>query len=261
MIKIKLLRLKNQLSILSILIAHLKKKWRLEMAGITSIGMMVLLGIILPAVASKVYDQSGNFFEYAMMYMGVAILGIVYLIYIHTDITLSRITYEISYSKRLWLFMRHCYSNIVKEYELFIEEHNKGEYRSSNRYYDLTVVSTIFFNIFRMYFRVMDDKMKNSEPYLIDAEEMAALYSDKNFEEFYSKLFFKPTLYEEYTPYDTVLVDILDKVLKELYTKSYFVSYYNDRYIVDLVKHILSTWYNSVVDYSLTGPIDDTYVI
>jgi hypothetical protein len=231
------------------------------MAGITSIFMMIILGVILPAIASKLYDQSGSFFEYAMMYMGVAILGIVYLIYTHSNVSLSRISYEISYTKRLWHFMRNCYSNIVKEYKLFIEENHNGEYRSSNQYYDLTVVSAIFFNIFEMYFKVMDDKSKNSEPYLIDAEEMTALYSDKNFEEFYSKLFFKPTLYEEYTPYDTVLVDILDKVLKELYSKSYFVSYYNDRYIVDLVKRILSSWYNSVVDYSLTGPLDDRYVI
>ena len=260
---IKLLEIKNQLSIVFILIAHLKKKWRIEMAGLTSIFMMIVLGVILPAVASKWYNQTGDFFEYVMTYMSVAILGILYLIYTHSNVSLSRISYEVSYTKRLWYFMRHCYSNIIREYKLFIEENNNGKYRSSNQYYDLTVVSTIFFNIFRMYFKVMDDKMKNSEPYLIDTEEMAALYSDKNFEEFYSKLFFKPTLYEEYTPYDTVLVDILDKVLKELYTKSYFVSYYNDRYIVDLVKRILSSWYNSVVDYSLTGPLtdDDSYVI
>ena len=243
------LRVSNQLSIVSILVAHLYKKWRLERAGITSIFMMLILGILLPAIASNFYNEHGNFAIYAILYMTIAMTVLIFLIFRNTNITLSRVTYEISYAKRLFKFIRHCYANTTSEYRTFILLNNNGKYRSNNEYCDMTVVSTIFFNIFKMYFKVMDDKMKNSEPYLIDTEEMTALYSDKNFEEFYSKLFFKPTLYESYTPYDTVLVYILDKVLRTLYTKSYFVSYYNDRYIVDLVKHILRGWYDYVVVY------------
>jgi hypothetical protein len=260
MIRLKLLGIKNNLTMISILIAHLKQKWRLEMAGVTSMIMMVLLGVLLPAIASGFYDQHGTFFGYSIMYMVAAILGIVFIIFTNSDLSLSRITYEISYSKRLYRFMRHCYDRTLKEYDIFLLNNNYGAYRTKNKLYDHEVVSTIFFNIFKMYFKVMDDKSKDSEPFLIDTEEMKALYSDQNFEEFYSRLFFKPTLYESYTPYDTVLVDILDKVLRSLYTKSYFISYYNDRYIVDLVKHILSHWYDSVVNYH-NRPLDEHFVL
>ena len=37
------------------------------MAGITSIIMMIILGIILPAIASILYDQHGHFTEYALL--------------------------------------------------------------------------------------------------------------------------------------------------------------------------------------------------
>lgn len=241
--------------ILKLLVGYLKKKWRLEFAGVVSVLLMMLLGVLLPAIASELCGLYDNFFRIAFIYTSIAIVFITVMIIADSKLTMAWIVYEAKYSGRLLQFMLSCYHNMQSEYDNFIKENFESRDQLLINY-DHTVIRTIFFKIFSMYFYTMNKKMKNPEPYLIDMQEMHDLYTSRSFNDFYSKLFFSPTPIVGNTPYEQVIVDILDGVLTKLYSKPWFVDYYNDEFILGMIKYILANWYKNIVPYGSCQPID-----
>lgn len=250
-----ILRAHDYCSIVALLGGHLKKKWRLEFAGAVSVLLMMALGVLLPAIASELVGLYNDFLGMAFMYTSIAVLVIMLMILADSEMTVSRMVYEIRYSARLLKFMVSCYRSIQLEYNQFVTL-RFGKRDQTFMEYDHTVISTIFFKIFSMYFYTMNEKMKNPEPYLIDMQEMHDLYASRSFNDFYSALFFKPSTTVGNTPYKQVLVDILDGVLTELYSKPWFVDYYNDKIILEMIKHILENWYGNIVSYRSYQPLD-----
>lgn len=244
-------------SILVLLCGHLKKKWRLEFAGLVSVLLMMVLGVVLPAITSVLFGFHDDFAEVAFTYTSIAILVVGVMIVANSDVTFSRMVYEVRYSFRLLRFMVFCYRNTLHEHKRYVLT-KIGDRDATAMGYDHTVVSTIFLKIFGMYFHTIDEKMKNPEPYLIDVQEMSDLYRSKSFDDFYSTLFFQPVMTVRDTPYEQVLVDIFDGVLTKLYSKPWFVDYYNDEIVFGMVKHILANWYGNIVPFGSCQPIGHT---
>lgn len=255
MIKNWIFRVHDYGLILLMLGEHLKKKWRLEVAGIVSVFLMVILGGLLPAITSTLFGLYDNFLEIAFIYISITVLATIIRILTASKMTFSRMVYEVRYSIRMLKFMLSCYHNIQLEYSKFISS-TLGDRDRTYMEYDHTVVSTIFFKILSMYFYTMAEKMKNPEPYVIDMQEMHDLYYSRSFNDFYSTLFFRPSLTVKGTPYEQVLADILDGVLTQLYSKPWFVDYYNDEIIYGIVKRILENWYENIIPYGSCQPID-----
>lgn len=253
MIKRWMVRAHDYCSIVVLLGGHLKKKWRLEFAGAASVFFMMFLGVLLPAIASKLVGFYDDFLGIAFMYTSIAVLVIMLMILADSKMTVSRMLYEIRYFARLLKFMVSCYRNIQLEYNRFVTL-RFGKRDQTFMEYDHIVISTIFFKIFSMYFCTMDEKMKNPEPYLIDIQEMHDLYTSRSFNDFYSTLFFRPSTIVDNTPYEQVLVDLLDDILTKLYSKPWFVDYYNDKIILEMIKHILANWYRNIVSYRSCQP-------
>ena len=249
-----LLRIQDYFSIMVLFLGHLRKKWRIECAGIISVFLMMVLGVLLPAITSALFGFHGDFVEVAFTYSSFATILIAILVIVNADLTTSRIIYEARYSYRLWRFMFSCYHNIVREYLKFAKA-NGIPRESIIMEHDRTIVSTIFLRIFTMYFYNMDVKMKNPEPYLIDIKEMSDLYNAKSFNDIYSKIFFQPELKNGNAPYAQVVIDILDDVLTKLYSKPWFVDYYNEKIVFNMVQHILTNWYGNIVPFRSCQPL------
>lgn len=249
--KCLLIKIHDYLSIIFLLGYHLRKKWRLETSGIISILFMMFLGLLLSTITSIMYNYELEVVGVLITYVFMTVGALSVLITAKSNLTFSRLLYESKYFVRLFNFMRKCYQNLIKQYKIFLELNAEFKRTRINISYDLTVIRTIFLKIFKMYFDSMYAKQKNSEPYLIDTQEMKNLYTSKEFNDFYSTLFFNPSCTGVNTPYEQVLIHILDEVMTTLYKKSWFVDYYDEKTVFQLVKYILSNWYESIVEYSM----------
>lgn len=259
MLRCLLVRILDYLNIVGLLLSHIKKKWRLELSGFISGVFVIILGFLLPNVISLLYGESLDFTNASITYISMTIFGLIIMITMSSKskMTFSRLLYEIRYNFRLLRFMVECYHNIIDKYRDFLRMHAEIKRTSKEKYHDLTIVGTIFFKIFKMYFETMDSKNKNSEPYLIDTQEMKNLYTSKDFNDFYSNLFFADICKDTKNSFEKVLIYILDEVLTALYKKSWFVEYYDERTVFQLVKYILTNWYDHIVKYSLIHKYND----
>lgn len=255
--KYLLIKVKDYFSIFYLLLYHLRLKWRLEIDGVVSVFFMMALGLLLSTITSIMYGYPLDFFSVLVTYISLTVGGIAVLINFRSNLTFSRLIYEYKYFVRVLRFMIKCYENLLEQYKEFLALHADFKERYHKLSYDLTVVSTIFFQIFKLYFETMDKKQKNSESYLIDTQEMKNLYTSKEFNDFYSTLFFEPTCQDDNTPYEQVLIHILDEVMTTLYKKPGSVDYYDEYTVFQLVKYILSHWYGNVIEYSLDQKVNE----
>lgn len=249
-----LLRFRYYISIVLLLLSHVQQKWKIYPKKLFSIISMIILGIFLQLIASFLFRSSVDMFNIGVTSISIVICGIAILM-INSETPISRILYELKYFKRMYTFMIECYQNLLQEYRIFLKIHKLDGIRSNKSSKDLTVISIIFFKIFQMYFAAMDVKHKNSEPYLIDTQEMENLYRSGDFNNFYSTLFFDAECKNSNTSYEQILIHILEEVMTALYQKSWFVDYYDEYTIFQLIKHILTHWYGNVVQYSINDTI------
>lgn len=249
MLACMLIKIKNYGRILLLLLFHVKQKWKICPKKILSIFLIMIAGILLPFIASNLYGLSIDYFTIISTSISMGICGLIILV-ISSNIPISRVLYELRYFKRMLNFMLECYQNLIHEYKTFLKTHTIYN-RSNKKSKDLTVISIIFFKIFTLYFDTMNKKNKNSEPYLIDTQEMENLYCSKNFNNFYSTLFFDPSCNISNTSYDAILLQILEEVMTTLYQKSWFIEYYDEYTVFQLIKYMLTHWYGNIVQYKL----------
>lgn len=246
-----LAKLCDYIAIVGLLLSHIKKSRRIELSGFISGIFIVVLGFLLPNIVALLYGESLDITNGSITYISMTIFGLIILMTANSKLTFSRFIYEIKYNFRLLRFMIECYNKLLQRYRDFLKIHPEIKRSKKEKYHDLTIVSTIFFKIFRMYFEAMEIKNKSSEPYLIDTQEMKNLYTSKDFNDFYSSLFFNNICKDTKNSFEKVLIYILDEVLTTLYKKSWFVEYYDERTVFQLVKYILTHWYDSIVQYNI----------
>lgn len=244
-------------SIVLLLLSHVQQKWKIYPKKLLSIVSMIILGILLQVLVSFLFGPSIDPISIEVTSISMIICGIMILV-INSDLPISRIMYECKYFKRMLTFMIECYQNLLQEYKSFLKIHNLDDKRNSKSSKDLTVISIIFFQIFKIYFNHMNENQKSSEPYLINTQEMENLYHSKDFNNFYSSLFFNTKGKNSTTSYEQILVHILEEVMTELYQKSWFVDYYDEYTVFQLIKHILTHWYGNVVQYSMNDKMAET---
>lgn len=252
MIRYYLIKLQDYFSIILLILKYLRQKWRVETSAVIATIFIMFLSLLFPFIIAFIENHSlEDLYKISITYSLFMIIGLVIIMAFKSNLTLSRLIYENKYCFRLCRFMFECYTNISNRYDEFLRTHQMSQRKFIYRSYDLTIVSTIFFKIFEMYFETMIKKHKSSEPYLIDTQEIKELYTSQKFNDFYSVVFFEANQSNKSTPYEQVLLHILDEVMNTLYKKSWFVDYYDEQTVFQMVKYILSNWYNDIVHYNV----------
>lgn len=244
------IRIRDYTSIVLLVLTHVKQKWKICPRKVLYILGIMILGIVLPFITSELLNDDIDNFTSIVTSVSMGLCGIGILV-INSETPISRVIYELRYFKRMLTFMLECYQNLIQEYKIFLKIHKLYDQRSSKASKDLTVLGIIFFKIFQMYFDAMDAKQKSSEPFLIDTQEMENLYHSKNFNNFYSTLFFDAECRNYNTSYEQILIHILEEVMTALYQKSWFIEYYDEYTVFQLIKHILTHWYGNIVQYNI----------
>lgn len=259
MIKYFYEKVKLSISIVFLWIIHLKHKWKIDDVKLFVAMDIFLLSMIIPLLLSAIlgsYDIST--FKISLLY-GMAVNCTIILLYlIKENISFSRIIYEIKYSMKIIKFLLVTYSKFVNEHTKFLAKNNIARKTYEQKARSNTVLNLVFVTIFRLYFKNMDIKHKNSEPYLIDMREMSELYHSREFNEFYTKIFFK-TSDKLYKPYEYILIYLLDNVLSELYQKPWFIEYYDEFVLFKFIEHLLSYWYENIITFNISPTLKENW--
>ena len=245
------IKCKDYIMITGLVLFHLKRKWNITNCKLFVLFDIFLLSMIIPVLINSLTDIS-IYFLVSTSFLYAAILNcMIIALYIRrANIPFSRVLYEIDYARRLLWFVILCYHNSVKEHKKFLIVNNLLNQGGTTYNYDVIVMSKVFRTIFYLYFRNMEEKEKSSEPYLIDTKEIKDLYTDQNFNELYTKIFFKNT--KNNKPYEYLLIYILDHVLEDLYKKKWFVSYYDEFLLFTFINYILREWYDQIILFNIS---------
>ena len=230
---------------------HLKHKWNITNFKLFVLLDIFLLSIIIAMILNSTTDISLWFLlSTSVLYAFILNCMIIVLYIIKSNIPLSRIIHEIDYARRLFWFVLLCYHNSVKEHKKFLIVNNLLNQCGTTYNYDVIVMSKVFRTIFSLYFKNMEEKEKSSEPHLIDITNIKNLYTDQDFNELYTKIFFKNT--KNNKPYEYLLIYILDHVLEDLYKKKWFISYYDEFLLFTFINYILKEWYDQIILFNIS---------
>lgn len=258
MLNYLMLKAKDYLTIFFLFAMHLKHKWSIDNFKLFVLMDILLLSIITPVLLSMLkgyYDPS--LFRMALLYNIIISWTLIGMFILKADIKISRVIYEIEYAIRLLRFMLVGYKQANEEYKTFLGVYSIKSRSNIEVLYDLNVISNIFINIFKIYFANIERSNINSEPYLVDTKEMKNLYTSKEFNEFYTRIFFK-SYSKSHKPYEYLVIYILDHVLTELYKKPWFVKYYDEFILFKFIEYMLNHLYTSITNYNLKYKISLT---
>lgn len=245
------IKCKDYIMITGLVLLHLKQKWNITNFKMFVLFDIFLLSIIIPVALNSITDISIYFLlSTSVLYAVILNCMIIVLYIIKSNTSFSRVVYEIDYARRLLWFVMLCYHNSVREHKKFLVVNNLLNQGGTTYNYDVIVMSKVFRTIFSLYFRNMEEKEKSSNPYLIDTEEIKNLYADKDFNELYTKIFFKNT--KNNKPYEYLLIYILDHVLDDLYKKKWFVAYYDEFMLFTFINYLLREWYDQIIQFNIS---------
>jgi hypothetical protein len=164
---------------------------------------------------------------------------------------IEKVGKEIRYTTKTFNFILSSYNKIIDRYGLFIPKY-KYFFAPIRRIeeLDLIVANLVLIKIYELYFKNIDKYGPSTVRY-IPATVVSDLINNKEFREFYSVLFFDPKLKGKKTHYDALVVNVLDAVVTELYTKDWFTEYYDPEKIDMIIANILEQWSYLAIQYNL----------
>jgi hypothetical protein len=171
---------------------------------------------------------------------------------------ITEIGKEVSYGTKTINFILSSYNKIMDRCVLFMPKY-KYFFEPVRRIeeLDLIVANLILLKIYELYFNNVDKYGPSTVRY-IPATVVSNLMDNKEFREFYSVLFFDPKLKGKKTHYDALVVNVLDGVVNELYTKDWFADYYDPEKIDMIINNILEQWSYLAIQYNLN--IEDYFI-
>ena len=255
------MRLKSNFELFKIFINHINHRWDITIDKIIYALLIISILLAVPIISNNLYADSIKDTNSMLMIVISFLVELVVFILIYCSFKKEKVEHigkEVSYDEKTFEFILGSYNNIIGRCSLLIP-HYKYFFEPIRRIeeLDLIVANLILLKIYQLYFQNIDKYGPSTVRY-IPATVVDNLIHNKEFKEFYSVLFFDPKLKGKKTHYEALTVSILDAVMTELYTKEWFVEYYDPDKIDIIVNNILEQWSYLAINYNLN--IEDYFI-
>ena len=254
------LRIRSNLELLKIFFNHINNRWKLTKDKIVSFSVVIMVLLSVPIISNYLYSPDTRE-EALMIIVFCFILELIVFLLMYCSFNKAKIEEvgkEIGYITKTFKFILSSYNKIIDRYGLFIPKY-KYFFTPIRRIeeLDLIVANLVLIKIYELYFKNIDKYGPSTVRY-IPATVVSDLINNKEFREFYSVLFFDPKLKGKKTHYDALVVNVLDAVVTELYTKDWFTEYYDPDKIDAIIANILEQWSYLAIQYNLN--IEDYFM-
>ena len=247
------LRIKTKLELFKIFFTHINNRWNITKDKIIYIVISLIVLFIVPFASNFLYAPESDA-ESAFIIGFCFVLELFIFLSMYCSFKKDEIKVlgkEVSYGTKTIQFILSSYDKIMDRCMLFIPKY-KYFFQPVRKIeeLDLIVANLILIKIYELYFKNVDKYGPSTVRY-IPATVVSDLLNHKKFREFYSVLFFDPKLKGKKTHYDALVVNVLDAVVSELYTKDWFTDYYDPKKIDMIISNILEQWSYLAIQYNL----------
>lgn len=243
--------LENSMTILNMFFWHISKKLNIKRSTIVIMIILTIVSILLPVVISYIIFKSSDseIIDLILTYL-IGIIWALAIITLFQPIILNRIKTNFKYAIKLAKLINLSHRHFLNEYRVYVDKYLVRKDRHEEfKKYDIVIVDTIFSQIFIMYFNNINEKVLNNNFFMIESNNIKKLNETKKFESFYSKIFFNLPDSMLTTPFDTVKIKIMDKVISKLQSNEWFDKYYDDIAVYKLITFLLDSWWANILAY------------
>lgn len=254
------IRIKTKAELFKIFFIHINNRWSLTKEKVLYLLVSVAIMFIVPLISNYLYapetDAESAFIIGSCFIVELLLFLLVYCSFKKDEI--EALGKEVSYSTKTIRFILSSYDKIMERCVLFMPKY-KYFFQPVRKIeeLDLIVANLILLKIYELYFKNIDKYGPSTVRY-IPATVISDLLNHKEFREFYSVLFFDPKLKGKKTHYDALVVNVLDAVVSELYSKDWFTEYYDPEKIDMIINNILEQWSYLAIQYNLN--IEDYFI-
>lgn len=272
--------LKIQKDLANVIIFHLIRKWRLQVAfAVISLGIFIM-GLITPFMVNYYFflrdiDPISNkeIVEFIILYLVIILSSFLYYKVLKSSDGTDNLINEFKYFMFTWKFgkllyiktINSCeYENIMKYSKTMVFNTETGDVSSLSlndkkyKYFTNKVIRVTLHNIFNIY---LDFKIKNKSftpfPFLnknlvLNPDALSKLMENKKLEYLYSYLVFeKGKNCADSHVYNTLYNKIYKEVLKYLQNDTNIKSNYKEEDVAFLVNTTLGHWCEMLFDLKL----------
>lgn len=272
--------LKIQKDLANVILFHLIRKWKLQVAfAIIALGIFIM-GLITPFIVNYYFFLRGidpisnkEVIEFILLYFIIVLSSFLYYKVLKSSNRKDNLINEFKYFVFTWKYgkllytktINSCeYKNIMKYSKIMMLNTETGDSSvvslsdKKYKYFMDKVIRITLYNIFNIY---LDFKIKNKyfapfplldEGLILNPDNLSKLMNTKKLEYLYSSLIFeKENICENCYVYNTLYNTIFKEVLKHIQSDRNIKAPYKEEDVAFLVNNTLGNWCKILFDMKL----------
>jgi len=227
------------------LIIYLDKWKKFNTSLISSILIVVLVSFFLTVKFPESSIFSAEFNISNAMSFSLVILGLILFLIATNKPLYQTIKYNFNFSINIIKVFIKIKKRIETEYINYFQASCNDSERITAYKYKFLLSSLLFNNMINMYLVKLNRKFLDKSQGFTVMKNFVFLYKTKNFENFYSHIFFDLKHYKEENPFDYICITIKNNLLQYLNNMNY-KDCINNINLDGLIRYIIKIWYSEL---------------
>lgn len=250
-----LLFVKTNAIVFNMFIWHILQKMGIKKSMIIGLFCLVCVSIFFPIGISFLFLGSGiNVLHTIVIYLLFFLWSVSIVIFLN-PVILEKLTNNLDYIYDMGKLLNISYITFLKSYEKYkYGKHilNDDETMQNKMdKYDYILVNVIYMEIFKMYFSNLNKSINDKKFLYINTQILVDLESDHQINNFYGKIFFNYDNNKNGVEnFNKIQIHLMNKVVDVLHNKKWFIDYYKNANMFELLSYTMQTWWKNIVEYS-----------